>query len=55
MKYAAIRLPRLRTTERRNHATILRRLTLRDPFAMPEVPRRPRRSWMPASELEIKP
>lgn len=43
MKYAAIRLPRQRTTERRNHAIILRRLTLRDPFAMPEVPRRPRR------------
>lgn len=43
MKYAAIRLPRQRTTARRNHATILRRLLLRDPFAMPEVPRRPRR------------
>lgn len=43
MKLASIRQPRQRTTERRNHATILRRLTLRDPFALPEVPRRPRR------------
>lgn len=43
MKLARLRQSINKTTDRRNHNTILRRLKLRDPDAMPDVPRRPRR------------
>lgn len=43
MKIAALHVSRLRSYGRRNENTIIRRLTLRDPDALPERPPRPRR------------
>lgn len=40
MKLAAIRMRLNRATSRRNRSQIQRRLMLRDPYALPEVPRR---------------